>query len=221
MNGERDAYGDRKLSQRWPDWGWGWGWFLSSSDTSDRGGSAALSGSLMIPWLRTEPNLLITEMLGRVGFFFFFFLFSELSQEELLENHSRCEWDQLNYHKQQGHEEGRTHKPGPLLPQRSCHLPKAACRAWQRCQIDGRPQCHLMELLVPTGPQDAANDGYGSAWHELSSFSGPSTFHTLAPKWVLLCPFSRRGNRHSETLGNSLKATQLVKWRSWNRARSV
>ena len=54
-----------------------------------------------------------------------------------------------------------------------------------------RPRCHLRELLVLTGPQDAAaHDGYSSTCHELGS-SGPNTFN---PKWVSLCPFSTRGN---------------------------
>lgn len=56
----------------------------------NRGSSAAPSGSLTVTGLRAESRLLITEMLGRVDFFFFFLIFSELSQEELLERHSRC-----------------------------------------------------------------------------------------------------------------------------------
>lgn len=66
-------------------------------------------------------------MLDR-GSFFLSFL-SELSQEMLLEKHSWCELEQLNYPKQQGDGAGgRTHKPGPLLPAKwSCHLQTDSC----------------------------------------------------------------------------------------------
>lgn len=120
VNGERDAHGDKKLSQRWP--GWGWSWFLSSSDTSQQG---KLCSSLWFThshqtqgWVQT-PNY---RDVGQ-GWFFFFLIFSELSQERASGEAQPVQFDQLNYHKQQGHEEGRTPKPGPSLPQWSCHLP--------------------------------------------------------------------------------------------------
>lgn len=52
-------------------------------------------------------------MLDR-GYLFFLFL-SELSQEELLEKQSRCEQDQLNYHKQQGDGGGEAPKARPVV----------------------------------------------------------------------------------------------------------
>ena len=55
----------------------------------NRGSSAAPSGSFTVTGLRAESRLLITEMLGRVVFFFLK-IFSELSHEELLERHSQC-----------------------------------------------------------------------------------------------------------------------------------
>lgn len=51
-------------------------------------------------------------MLDR-GYLFFLFL-SELSQEELLEKQSRCEQDQLNYHKQQGDGGGEAPQARPV-----------------------------------------------------------------------------------------------------------
>ena len=89
MNGERDAYGDRKLSQRGP--GWGWSWFLSFSDTFHRGSSASPSGSLTGTGLSPESRL---QRCWAGLIFFFFLIFSELSQEELLERHSR--WSLIN-----------------------------------------------------------------------------------------------------------------------------
>lgn len=111
VNGERDACGDRKLSQRWPRWGPGW--FLFSSDTSHRGNCSS-------PWFTHRhltqgwaKSLLITGMLDR-GYLFFLFL-SELSQEELLKKQSQCEQDQLNYHKQQGDGGGETPKARSVI----------------------------------------------------------------------------------------------------------
>lgn len=89
----------------------------------NRGSSAAPSGSLTVTGLRAESRLLITEMLGRVDFFFFFFNLFRVKPRRASGEAQPVQLDQLNYHKQQGHEEGRTHKPGPSLPQWSCHLP--------------------------------------------------------------------------------------------------
>lgn len=92
----------------------------------NRGNSAAPSGSLTVAELRAESRLLITEMLGRVDFFCFL-IFSELSQERASGEAQPVQFDQLNNHKQQGLEEGRTPKAGPSLPQWSCHLPTDSC----------------------------------------------------------------------------------------------
>lgn len=67
-SGKGDAYGDRKLSQRWPHLGWGR--FPSSSQISPQG---RLCGSLWFTQghltILAEPNLLIIGMLDR-GYFF-------------------------------------------------------------------------------------------------------------------------------------------------------
>ena len=93
MNGERDAYGDRKLSQRGP--GWGWSWFLSFSDTFHRGSSASPSGSLTGTGLSPESRL--QRCWARLIFFFFFNLF-RVKPRRASGEAQPVELDKLNYH---------------------------------------------------------------------------------------------------------------------------
>lgn len=135
-------------------------------------------------------------MLDR-GSFFLSFL-SELSQEMLLEKHSWCELEQLNYPKQQGDGAGGEDSQARTIITGEMELSSADRQPYvkpgREGQIDRRSWCHFRELLAPTGSWDSASDGDNSDCQQLRSFCGSSTIHTLAPKWVLLCPFSRREN---------------------------
>ena len=92
VNGERDAYGDRKLSQR--GLGWGWSWFLSFSDTFHRGSSASPSGSLTGTGLSPESTPDSRDV-GQ-GCFFFFNLF-RVKPRRASGEAQPVELDQLNY----------------------------------------------------------------------------------------------------------------------------
>lgn len=86
----------------------------------------------------------------------------------LLEKHSWCERDQLNYHKQQGDGGGEVSQARAIITtamELSSVDRQPYVKPGRDGQTDGSPRCHLGELLAPTSSREAANDGDSGDCH--------------------------------------------------------
>lgn len=87
----------------------------------------------------------------------------------LLEKHSWCELDQLNYHKQQGDGGGEEDSQAGTIITAEMELSSADRQPYVKPgrdgQIDRRPWCPFRELLLAMGSWDTANDGDNNDCH--------------------------------------------------------